>query len=146
MELVNTAGWIRFIGERNVKNIPDAEAYVQRIMNNPQVTYWVARRNEDQVRVGIVTLVKRDYLDCPDIGFALLPSFEGHGYAAEATAAVLQHLAATKQYDKLKAITLKDNTRSIQLLTRLGLDKETEMEQDGQLLVVFTTNLTEGSH
>ena len=32
LELVNTEGWLKFIGDRNVKDLPDAIDYIEKIM------------------------------------------------------------------------------------------------------------------
>ena len=35
LELVNTEGWLKFIGDRNVKGIPDAIEYIERNQFKP---------------------------------------------------------------------------------------------------------------
>jgi hypothetical protein len=32
LELVNTKGWLKYIGDRKVHNVTDAEQYIQRIL------------------------------------------------------------------------------------------------------------------
>lgn len=75
LELVNTEGWIKFIGNRNINSENDAIAYIRRINENRNLTYWTVRLIETDVAVGIITLIKRDYLEHNDIGFAFLPNF-----------------------------------------------------------------------
>ena len=75
LELLNTEGWLKFIGDRNVHSEADAIAYVQRIMGNPNLNYWVVRLESDKTALGIITFIKRDYLEHPDIGFAFLPKY-----------------------------------------------------------------------
>jgi RimJ/RimL family protein N-acetyltransferase len=41
--------------------------------------------------IGICGLVKRNYLDDIDLGYALLPRYWGQGYAYEAAKAVLDY-------------------------------------------------------
>jgi hypothetical protein len=43
LELVNTNGWIEFIGNRNVTSHIEATAYIQKIIDNPNTTYWVVK-------------------------------------------------------------------------------------------------------
>lgn len=136
-ELVNTEGWIRFIGERNVHSPEEAEAYIQRILDNESIRYWVARLNADSSPVGVITFIQRDYLAFPDIGFAFLPRFSGQGYAFEAANTVLQHLMNAEGLTRILATTLPDNARSIQLLRRLGFSFEQEIVQAGDRLMVF---------
>jgi RimJ/RimL family protein N-acetyltransferase len=71
--------------------------------------------------IGLVGLVKRDYLPEPDLGFALLDAYAGRGLAYEAASAVLP-LARAQGLQRLLAITDPDNRRSIGLLHRLGFE------------------------
>jgi len=81
LELVNTPGWLKFIGNRNINTAEEASAYIERINNNKNIRYWVVRLVQDETAIGIVTLIKRDHLKYPDIGFAFLPQFGSKGYA-----------------------------------------------------------------
>jgi [ribosomal protein S5]-alanine N-acetyltransferase len=122
--LVNTEGWLKFIGNRNVHNEEDALAYINRINNNDNLTYWTVKLKNTLTSIGIVTLIQRDYLDHLDIGFAFLPTFQGKGFAYEATEAVLDKLRKNKVIDKILAVSVPENKKSIQLLEKLGLHFE----------------------
>lgn len=134
-ELVNTPGWLQFIGNRNVNCEEDAIAYIQKILDNQNVTYWVARLNESLMPIGVVTLIQRDYLEHPDIGFAFLPAYSGIGYAHEATETVIQALPAENV--NVLAITVPENLRSIKLLQRMGFSYDKELQQDGETLLAY---------
>ena len=62
-ELVNTEGWIRFIGNRNIASQDEARAYIQKVLENENVSYWVVQRKESLDAIGIITYIKRDYLE-----------------------------------------------------------------------------------
>jgi RimJ/RimL family protein N-acetyltransferase len=135
-QLLNTEGWIRFIGDRHIDSEAAAVAYIQRILGNPDLTYHVMRLRSEGTPIGITTLVKRPHLEQPDIGFALLPQYEGQGYSSEGMGAVLASLVGSGTLKKVQAITLPDNVRSIRLLERLGLSYQKDlMEGDVRLLV-----------
>lgn len=136
-ELVNTEGWLRFIGNRNIHSKVDAEAYIQRILDHPDIQYWVVRPLPEENPAGIITFIKRDYLEHHDIGFAFLPTFSGHGYAQEATEAVLDHLTRVHGLRHILATTLPDNTRSIRLLEKLGLRFQKAIEVNNEALWVY---------
>lgn len=53
----------------------------------------VSNVEKTRVKIGLVTLIKRDYLDFNDIGFAFLPTYFSNGYAYEATKTVLENLS-----------------------------------------------------
>lgn len=122
LELVNTEGWLKFIGDRNVHSIEDAAGYTQRIISNPDILYWVVRPKHQNDSIGIITLIKRKELTWPDIGFAFLPAVAKNGYAFEASDAVLQHVLTTGDIAFLNAITNKENEVSVHLLKRLGFE------------------------
>jgi RimJ/RimL family protein N-acetyltransferase len=121
-ELVNTEGWLKFIGDRNVHSNQDARVYIQNIISNPEVIYWVVRPKRQNDPIGIITLIKRKELACPDIGFAFLPAVAKNGYAFETANTVLQYVLTTGDIAFLNAITNKENLVSVQLLKRLGFE------------------------
>ena len=79
LELVNTPGWLKFIGDRNIKTIEEAKVYVQEIITNAAIDYWIVKLSKDNTTIGIITLTKRDHLEHYDIGFAFLPDFTNKG-------------------------------------------------------------------
>lgn len=139
--LVNSPDWIRFIGDRNIKNVEEAVNYVGKIIDNPNITYWVIFLKESENPVGIISFVKRDYLEHHDIGFALLPEYAGNGYASEATQAVINYLITQKQWPAILAITVKGNQRSIQLLEKAGLKFDKIIKNENEELLVYSMQL-----
>ena len=124
LELMNTPKWIKFIGDRNVRTIQEAEVYIKE-KAFPQLekhgyTNNVIVRKEDQVKIGTCGLYHREGKKGPDIGFAFLPAFEGKGYAFEA-ANQLMHLAKNDYgLTELSGYTLQENASSRKLLEKLG--------------------------
>jgi len=137
--LVNTEGWIKYIGNRNVTSVEDADSYIRKILNNSNVTYWVVRSKNEQTPMGIITFIKREYLSYPDIGFAFLPLYSGKGYAYEAAKTILDEAITADGNLRVLATTVPDNTRSIQLLWQLGLRLEEEILHEGEKLLVYAT-------
>jgi [ribosomal protein S5]-alanine N-acetyltransferase len=128
LELVNDEGWLRFIGDRGVQSVDDAEGYLDKgpltsYAANGFGLYLVARRDDD-TRVGMCGLVRRDTLEHPDIGYAFLPAFRGLGYATEAAGAMLGHAWTTLALPRVLAITNPENVGSIRVLERLGFALE----------------------
>jgi len=139
-ELVNTPGWIKFIGDRNIKNSLDAGNYIQKITSNPAISYRVVTLQEDETDIGVVTFIKRDYLDHHDIGFAFLPAYNKQGYAFEATNEVLNDLLKTTEHTTILATTIPENSSSIQLLKKLGFSFSKEIIHEGLVLQLFAIN------
>jgi ribosomal-protein-alanine N-acetyltransferase len=127
LQLMNMPKWIQYIGDRNVRTIEQAKAYVREKMQ-PQLdrlgfANYTLIRKEDQHKIGTCGLYDREGLAGVDIGFALLPDYEGQGYAFEA-AHRLQELAFSEfGLSSIQAITTKDNLASQRLLEKLGLQR-----------------------
>lgn len=137
LELVNTEGWLKFIGNRNVNSEIEATGYIQKIIDNPNTDYSVVKLKEKQTTIGIITFIKRDYLEHHDIGFAFLPGFTNNGYAYEAANAVLKNLIQINNLSHILATTIPENINSIKLLKKLGLSFENEIEVDKIKLQVY---------
>jgi RimJ/RimL family protein N-acetyltransferase len=137
-ELVNTPEWIKFIGNRNIRSTAEANEYIQKIISNPNTIFWVVRIQDQQTPIGIITFIKRDYLDHYDIGFAFLAKYTKKGYAHEASIAVLNDAVKNANHKQILATTIKENTNSIQLLEKLGLQFYNEIQNENQLLQVYS--------
>ena len=136
-ELVNTEGWIQFIGNRSIYSDMNATTYIQKIIDNPNLNYWVVQLKDTKTEIGLITFIKRDYLDHHDIGFAFLPNFQHHGYAYEASHAILDSILAKDNCTHVLATTIPENTKSIALLKKLGLSFEKEIEPNNVKLWVY---------
>jgi [ribosomal protein S5]-alanine N-acetyltransferase len=138
IELLNTDGWIKFIGDRNIHSTEDALKYIERINNNATINYWVVTHTAENAFIGLVTLIKRDYLQHHDIGFAFLPQFSGHGYAYEASNKLLHHLLVDKGHTTIEACTLPENIASIKLIEKLGLNFKEQISHNNELLSIYS--------
>jgi [ribosomal protein S5]-alanine N-acetyltransferase len=142
-ELLNTEGWIKYIGDRNITSESDAAAYINKIREDPNITYWTVKLKPGRIAIGVVTLIKRDYLEFNDIGFAFLPKFSGKGYAYEAANAVLLNLVKSGSLDHVVAITMDENPASIKLIERLGLQFKKNMSRNEDSLRLYQASKDE---
>src|SRR5688572_24048547 len=95
VELLNDPDWLQFIGDKSVRTLGDARAYLRDgpIAMYPREgfgLYLVVLRAQAKP-IGLCGLIRRSGLADVDIGFAFLPAFRGSGYALESAAAVLAH-------------------------------------------------------
>ncbi|NRA92631.1 MAG: GNAT family N-acetyltransferase [Psychroserpens sp.] len=148
LELMNTPKWLRFIGDRNVRTVIDAREYIQ---NNQLKSYEehgygyykVLDKTNDLSPIGSFGLVNRDSLPHIDIGFSLLPQFEGKGFGFEGATAILNMAKHDFGIETICAITLPDNTASIKLIEKLGLSfqKMVKPFDDDAELMFFVKDL-----
>jgi RimJ/RimL family protein N-acetyltransferase len=123
--LLNSPGWLEFIGERNVRTKEQAKAYIE---NGPIKSYAengfglsLVETKDTLEPIGMCGMLKRDSLDSPDIGFAFLQEFTGKGYAFEIANATLSNVRDRLNILKVSAIIKPGNERSIRLIEKLGL-------------------------
>ena len=81
--------------------------------------------------MGMCGIIRRDYLEHPDIGFAFLPQYMGKGYAFEIAYATLRHARDKLNLPAICAIVLPENSSSIRLLEKLGLRFVRKMALEG---------------
>ena len=125
IELLNSESYIKYIGRRNIHTPEEAKKYIadnfEKSYTEKGFGFYVMELISDKSPIGICGIVKRDWLDDVDLGFALLPEYEGKGYANEASQAMLDYSLTVLNIKKIAAITMKENRGSIKLLKKLGL-------------------------
>jgi RimJ/RimL family protein N-acetyltransferase len=140
-ELLNTSGWIRFIGDRGIKTLSDASDYLSaRLIPSYRqfgFGFYLVKLKSQNIPAGICGLVKRASLEDVDLGYAFLPAFEGKGYALQASRAVLDHAFRNLKMVRIVAITNTDNFRSIRLLEKLGMKREKTFVLPGEKAELF---------
>ncbi len=141
-ELMNTADWLKYIGDRKINSIEAAKEYLEKSYLGSYEKHgfgaFLILRKTDKAIVGTCGLYKRENLKHPDIGFALLPQFYKLGYAFEASTAVMEYAKEELQLNTIFAITVKDNINSILLLRKLGLSQVKTIKIAGDTLLLFS--------
>jgi ribosomal-protein-alanine N-acetyltransferase len=124
LRLLNEQSFIQNIGDRNVRTLEDARAY---ILKGPIASYekhgfglWLLETRETGERIGICGLLKRDVLPDVDIGYALVPEFWSKGYAMESASAVLSYASGALGLKRVVAVVNANNQSSIRLLEKMG--------------------------
>ena len=124
IELLNSPGWVEFIGDRNVKTEEQAIQYLQ---NGPMKSYLENGyglslvETKDGQPIGMCGIIRRANLEHPDIGFAFLTEFIGKGYGYEIATATLNYAIHNLKLPKIVAITVPHNIKSIKLLEKIGM-------------------------
>ncbi len=134
--LLNEPSWLQFIGDKGVRTLEDARNY---ILTGPGAMYarlgfglYLVELKEGGAPIGMCGLIKRDFLDDVDVGYAFLPAYWGQGYAYEAASAVTAYGAEVLGLKRIVAITTLDNHRSARLLEKLGLRFERMVKFPGE--------------
>tara|TARA_B100000700_G_scaffold268067_1_gene308475 strand:- start:2426 stop:2974 length:549 start_codon:yes stop_codon:yes gene_type:complete len=145
LTLLNEPEFIKQIADKQVRNRGDALNYIE---TGPQTQYrrhglglMLVERAQDNKPIGLLGLLQRDFLDCPDIGYALSAAYTGQGYAIEAARSLMQRVAQHTELERLAAICNPTNRASLSLLDKLGFVEQgiIELPDDGQPVVLLET-------
>jgi RimJ/RimL family protein N-acetyltransferase len=143
LRLLNEPSWLEHIGDKGVRTVADARRYIE---TGPVEMYgrlgfglYLVRLTVSGEPMGLCGLLKRETLEDVDLGFAFLPEFWGHGYAHEASAAVLSYARNTLGLVRIVAITGRSNGASRRLLEKLKFELERSIHfgADGEELLLY---------
>lgn len=141
--LLNTPTFLKFIGDKKVRTLTEAENYLS---TGPIKSYaengfglWLFCLKENKKNIGMCGLIKRDTLEDIDIGYAMLPEYENKGYAFEICNATMNYGKTTLGLSRIIAITTKENIRSTHLLNKIGLhfEKTVSLGEGKEELMLF---------
>jgi RimJ/RimL family protein N-acetyltransferase len=137
LRLMNEAGWLRFIGDRAIRDLAAARDY---LLSGPIESYrqhgfglMLVRERKTQEALGICGLLQRARLDAPDLGFAFLDDVAGRGFATEAGALILGDAAPTR----LLGVTLESNVAARRVLEKLGFVEGDRSPEGKENLLLF---------
>jgi RimJ/RimL family protein N-acetyltransferase len=142
IELLNSPGWLKYIGDRNVKTKQQSIEYLKKgpIKSYAQNGFGLSLvETKERQAIGMCGIIKRESLEYPDIGFAFLPDFTGRGYACEIARATLAYAVNELKITRISAITLPHNQKSIRLLEKIGMRfiKSFSFENSEEELLLF---------
>jgi RimJ/RimL family protein N-acetyltransferase len=144
LELLNEPAFLRFIGDKRVRDLDSARHYleagpIRMVREHGHGLLRVAARDTDEP-LGMCGLLRREGFEHPDLGFAFLARHRRRGYALEASREVLEHARRQLGIERVLAIAAPDNTASEALLARLGLFPAgvVRLEAGGEPCVLFT--------
>lgn len=146
-KLVNTPKWIKFIGDRKINSIKDSEKYLTK---GPLKSYtqngfgmWLIVLKHSLIPIGICGILKREFINDLDIGFAMLPKYENNGYGYEAANATLTFAKHKLKISRIVGFTLDYNNHSINLLNKLGFkfEKMIRLPNNDENMALFAKSL-----
>jgi RimJ/RimL family protein N-acetyltransferase len=137
VDLCNSSTWLTYIGDRGIACEEDASHYITTNLvasyNNHGFGLYMICLKVKEVPLGICGFVKRDYLPYADLGFALMPQYEGYGYAFEAAKSLLYFGEHSLGLTTVLALTTKDNLKSQRLLQKVGFKQKGMLNPEGKM-------------
>jgi RimJ/RimL family protein N-acetyltransferase len=144
LRLVNEPSFLSNIGDKGLKNLPDAEQFILEgywtNQEHPGYGMFLVALKDGGEPIGGCGLLYRKVLDVIDIGFAFLPEYWNRGFAYEAAEAIMKYGYSTLGVKKIVGLTSEDNFGSINLLKKLGMDfkKIVKMSDDDPGTVLYS--------
>lgn len=148
----NDPAFMRNVGDRGVRTVQEAHDALRAGAFKLYAEFgygpYSMTLKADDSQIGICGLFRRDNLEHPDIGFAVLPDHCGKGLAGEAAQAVVQHARDDLKLPALAGIVSPGNAASIGLLEKLGLRLQgmITMPGDADAICLYQMTLDNGGH
>jgi [ribosomal protein S5]-alanine N-acetyltransferase len=145
IKLMNAPNWLQYIGDRNIRSLAEATHYIQEklIRSYRELGFGLLHVSITATKtpIGMCGLVKRKGLFYPDLGFAILPEFEGKSYTSEAIEAVMLFALQELKLEAIQGITTADNLASIRLLEKAGMTYKinTTLPESEKEFMLFST-------
>lgn len=123
-ELFNDPDWIKNINDKGLRTIDDTRIFLENeFIPNLCVNglgFFTVFNKETNQPIGTSSILQRETLSHPDIGYAFLPKGRGKGYATEASLRMIKYAKEALHQDCVYAITKPNNHPSKKLLNTLG--------------------------
>jgi RimJ/RimL family protein N-acetyltransferase len=152
LRLLNEPSFIQNIGDRGVRTLDDARAY---LVKGPLASYekfgfglWLLETKSAAQPIGMCGLLKRDVLDDVDIGYTLLPEFWSQGFALESALGVMEYAAKKLGLKRVVAVTNPSNESSIRLLEKMGFkfERMIQLSEDAPEIKLFAATCSQPDH
>lgn len=143
LALMTSPKWLKYIGDRGVYTLEEAENYIKQRML-PQLdrlgfSNFTMIRKSDGAKVGVCGLYDRPNLEGIDLGYSLLEAYEGQGYASEGAQCLCDAAIKIFNIKDLRAITLPYHEASKKILFKLGFSVvgPIHLSDDAEELLLF---------
>ncbi|MBN1487424.1 MAG: GNAT family N-acetyltransferase [Anaerolineae bacterium] len=142
LEIADTAALYSYRSDPQVREFQvwepqdenEVRAFIERnqsvVFNAPDTWYQLAiTLKEDGTLIGDCGLNFSKDEGQIELGITLAPAYQGHGYATEALAGILDYVFMTLDKHRVYARIDPENTPSITLMKRLGMRKEGHLRE-----------------
>lgn len=128
----------KYLGRQASKTVEDAVNFIESILKN-NLLYWAVTITNSGDFAGTICLFdfSNEKNKC-EIGYELLPGFQGRGIMKEALEKVIEHAFQSIQIESIDAFTHIDNQSSVKLLEKTGFQQLAGVGQENSKLCIFT--------
>ena len=127
----------KFLDRKPSETLEDALNFIKNIKNN-NLPYWAITQTYNGKLIGTICLFDfSDELNKCEIGYELLPDYQGQGIMSEAINKIIEFAVHTLGLKTIDAFTHKDNQSSTKLLQRFNFEKTEIVDEANPSLIVF---------
>lgn len=123
----------RYINRDPMAKLEASHAFIQKIQQNTEEQssyYWAVRQHGEPRLIGTACLFHLDQDDqSAELGYELMPEFQGWGLMREAIGAVIRFAQTTIQVGRLDAWIHAGNMPSLKLATHFGFTRNPHLEE-----------------
>jgi [ribosomal protein S5]-alanine N-acetyltransferase len=132
----------KYLDREPGKTIEDAIIFINKVNDNIKKNnslYWAITLTETKTFVGTICLFdfSNETNSC-EIGYELMIKLQGQGIMKEAAEKVIDYAFQTLQFQKIVAITHKENQNSTKLLTKFNFLQSKEADKENPDCNIFT--------
>jgi ribosomal-protein-alanine N-acetyltransferase len=123
----------RHLERKPAEQLSDVISFIQLIQKNEmagETLYWIIENKELSVPAGTICLWNfNHHQKSAELGYELLPSFQGRGFMKQALALVINYAFLEMGFKTLVAYSAVENTKSAALLQKMGfLQQNSDVE------------------
>lgn len=142
----SNAGVMRYINNGIVKTPEETWEGIRRVQarwEKYKFSWWAIKEKSSCVIVGAACLQHLENVDgAPlEIGWRLVPEYNGKGYATEAAKAIIEYAAEQVRATYLVAVADPENIPSQRVMQRLGMTYKAIEQHYGVPCVVYELNI-----
>lgn len=135
----------KYLGRSPSKSIEDAIAFINMINENVKSNnslYWAIDLTKTETFVGTICVYNFSFENqsC-EIGYELLPQYQGQGIMYEAIQSVIDHVFHTLQFKQINAYTHIENLHSSKLLEKCNFKNTGEFDPENHDLRLYELSL-----
>lgn len=127
----------KFLERRTINTIEQAEQFINKMNNGISMSewiFWAIGLKNDSRLIGTICLWGfSEENSNAEIGYELMPNYQGKGIMQEAIESVIKYGFETLKLKSLSAYAHKDNLKSIALLERNDFVDETHKDKNNAL-------------
>lgn len=131
----------KYLDRQPTERVEDALSFIRKVnedFKNNVGYYWAITLTEKKKLIGTICLFdfSDEHKKC-EIGFELLPEYQGQGIMNEALKKVIQFTLHTLGLETIDAFTHKDNQSSTKLLQKFGFKETAIIDEANPVLIVL---------